>query len=68
MTVGKRALQPHDASLESLEEYATKLSKYQSQLAAISIPLPEQVFLGLEAKAKLEDGSYRLHAHEPPEE
>ena len=28
MTIGKKALQPHDASQESLEDYAAKLSKY----------------------------------------
>ena len=68
MTVVKRALQPHDASRESFEEYAAKLNKYQGQLFAFGIPLPERVFSGLMAKARLEEDSYRLHAHEPPEE
>ena len=53
---------------EILEEYAAKLVKYQRQLSALGIPLPESAYQGLLAKARLEEDSYRLHATAPPEE
>ena len=66
MTLGSKALKPHDASQESYGAYVAKLEKYQEQLAAFEIPLPERVYAGLLAKARLEEETYRIHAHERP--
>ena len=64
MTVGGKALKPHDASQESYEAYVAKLGVYQEQLTVFGIPLPERVYEGLLAKARLEQQTYRIHAHE----
>ena len=45
-----------------------KLEKYQEQLTAFGIPLLERVYAGLLAKARLEEDTYRIHAHEEPNE
>ena len=68
MTLGSEALKPHDASQEGYEAYAAKLGKYQEQLTAFGIPLPERVYDGLLAKARLEEETYRIYAHERPSE
>ena len=68
MTLGSKALKPHDASQEGYEACAAKLGKYQEQLTAFGIPLPERVYDGFLAKARLEEETYRIHAHESPSE
>ena len=68
VTLGGKALKPHDASQESYEAYAAKLEKSQEQLTAFGIPPPERVYDGLLAKARLEEDTYRIHAHEEPDE
>ena len=68
VALGGKALKPHDASQESYEAYAAKLEKSQEQLTTFGIPLPERVYAGFLAKARLEEETYRIHAHKEPEE
>ena len=45
-----------------------RLTTYQERLFYFQVPLPARVFVGLKAKARLEEDTFRLHAHLRPQE